>query len=93
MTNTDVKVSHREIAGEDLQWKLASFHEVRADTNELKAEINELKEEIKDLRYEMQAMRLELCGEIQALRKEMHRQLYWIIGTMIAIASVIIALK
>jgi len=51
-----------------------------------------LRGEIKDVRGEIKDLRGELWGAIQDLRKDMQKQLYWLIGTMIAIAGVVIAL-
>jgi len=63
--------------------------------NELKdyfdSNYNDLRVEIKEVRNIVESKYGILDTKIDNLRKEMHKQLYWIIGTMIAIAGVIIA--
>jgi len=102
MLNADVKTSKKEIVAEEFQWGIAFLHELRADIRELRAEIkdvresvdtkyNQLRAEIKDVRQVIDSKYGILDQKFDDLRKEMHRQLYWIIGTMITIAAAIIA--
>jgi len=64
---------------------------LREDIQDLKSDLREIRNKIDELRGGINELRDRVDNKIYELRKDMNKMLVWIIGTMVAIAGVIIA--